>query len=73
MALSSWGPSTQGYLLPIDVALVILPLLFIGDFMWFVFLGFTALSIPGIIIEMQDLDLLPNWIDGSYSLMYKWD
>ena len=42
-------------------------------FMWFVFLGFTALSIPGIIIEMQDLDLLPNWIDGSYSLMYKWD
>ena len=42
-------------------------------FMWFVFLGFTALSIPGIIIEMQDLDLLPNWIDGSYFLMYKWD
>jgi len=42
-------------------------------FMWFVFLGFTALLIPGIIIEMQDLDLLPNWIDGSYSLMYKWD
>ena len=42
-------------------------------FMWFVFLGFTALSIPGIIIDMQDLDLLPNWIDGSYSLMYKWD
>ena len=41
-------------------------------FMWFVFLGFTALSIPGIIIDMQDLDLLPNWIYHDFSYMYEY-
>ena len=41
-------------------------------FMWFVFLGFTALSIPGIIIDMQDLDLLPNWIYDDFSYMYEY-
>ena len=42
-------------------------------FLWFVFLGLTIISIPGVIIHMQDLNLLPNWIDGNYSFIWKWD
>ena len=42
-------------------------------FLWFVFLGFTIISLPNIILNMQDLNLLPNWIDGNYSFIWKWD
>ena len=42
-------------------------------FLWFVFIGFTIISIPGVIIHMQDLNLMPNWIDGNYSFIWKWN
>ncbi|MDC0958500.1 hypothetical protein OAR38_02975 [Flavobacteriaceae bacterium] len=32
------------------------------------------ISLPNIIFSnMQELYLLPNWIDGNYSFIWKWD
>jgi hypothetical protein len=31
------------------------------------------ISLPSIILNIQDLNLLPNWIDGNYSFIWKWD
>ncbi len=42
-------------------------------FLWIAFLGFIMISLPNIILNMQDLNLLPNWIDGNYSFIWKWD
>ena len=42
-------------------------------FLWIVFLILIMISLPNIILDMQDLNLLPNWIDGNYSFIWKWD
>ena len=42
-------------------------------FLWIAFLIFIIISLPNIILNMQDLNLLPNWIDGNYSFIWKWD
>ena len=42
-------------------------------FLWIAFLIFIMISLPNIILNMQDLNLLPNWIDGNYSFIWKWD
>jgi phage shock protein PspC (stress-responsive transcriptional regulator) len=42
-------------------------------FLWIAFLILIMISLPNIILNMQDLNLLPNWIDGNYSFIWKWD
>ena len=42
-------------------------------FLWIAFLILIIISLPNIILNMQDLNLLPNWIDGNYSFIWKWD
>ena len=42
-------------------------------FLWIAFLIFIMISLPNIILNMQDLNLLPNWIDGNYTFIWKWD
>ena len=42
-------------------------------FLWIAFLILIMISLPNIILDMQDLNLLPNWIDGNYSFIWKWD
>ena len=42
-------------------------------FLWIAFLTLIMISLPNIILNMQDLNLLPNWIDGNYSFIWKWD
>ena len=42
-------------------------------FLWIAFLILIMISLPNIILNMQDLYLLPNWIDGNYSFIWKWD
>jgi len=44
-------------------------------FLWIGFLTFNTLSIPAVIIQMQNLDILPDWITGfEYnSFYYKWN
>jgi len=39
-------------------------------FLWIVFLIITAISIPNIILILQDLDLLPYWIKGFENKSY---
>ena len=39
-------------------------------FLWIVFLIITAISIPNIILILQDLDLLPYWIKGLENKSY---
>ena len=43
-------------------------------FLWIAFLILITLSIPNIILIIQDLDLLPFWISGfeNKSYYYKW-
>ena len=42
-------------------------------FLWIAFLILMMISLPSIILNIQDLNLLPNWIDGNYSFIWKWD
>ena len=42
-------------------------------FLWIAFLILIMISLPNIILNMQELYLLPNWIDGNYSFIWKWD
>ena len=42
-------------------------------FLWIAFLILIMISFPNIILNIQDLNLLPNWIDGNYSFIWKWD
>lgn len=42
-------------------------------FLWIAFLIFIMISLPNIILNMQDLNLLPNWIDGNYTFIWKCD
>jgi len=42
-------------------------------FLWIAFLILITVSIPKVILIIQDLNLLPNWIDGNYSFIWKWD
>ncbi len=44
-------------------------------FLWIGFLTFNTLSIPAVIIQMQNLDILPDWITGfeNNSFYYKWN
>ena len=42
-------------------------------FLWIAFLILIMISLPSIILNIQDLNLLPNWIDGNYSFIWKWD
>jgi len=42
-------------------------------FLWIAFLVLISISLPNIILNIQDLNLLPNWIDGNYSFIWKWD
>ena len=42
-------------------------------FLWIAFLTLIMISLPNIILNMQDLNLLPNWIDGNYSFIWKWN
>ena len=42
-------------------------------FLWIVFLILIMISLPNILLDMQDLNLLPNWIDGNYSFIWNWD
>ena len=42
-------------------------------FLWIAFLILIMISLPNIILNMQDLNLLPNWIDGNYSFIWKWN
>ena len=42
-------------------------------FLWIAFLIVIMISLPSIILNIQDLNLLPNWIDGNYSFIWKWD
>jgi len=42
-------------------------------FLWIAFLILMMISLPSIILNIQDLNLLPNWIDGNYSFILKWD
>ena len=42
-------------------------------FLWISFLILIMISLPNIILNMQELYLLPNWIDGNYSFIWKWD
>ncbi len=42
-------------------------------FLWIAFLILIMISLPNIILNMQDLNLLPNWIDGNYTFIWKWD
>ena len=42
-------------------------------FLWIAFLILIMISLPNIILNMQELNLLPNWIDGNYSFIWKWD
>jgi len=42
-------------------------------FLWIAFLVLISISLPNIILSIQDLNLLPNWIDGNYSFIWKWD
>ncbi|MDB4050992.1 PspC domain-containing protein, partial [Flavobacteriaceae bacterium] len=43
-------------------------------FLWIAFLILIMISLPNIIFSnMQELYLLPNWIDGNYSFIWKWD
>ena len=42
-------------------------------FLWIAFLILIMISLPNIILNMQDLNLLPNWIEGNYSFIWKWD
>jgi len=39
-------------------------------FLWIIFLIITAISIPNIILILQDLDLLPYWIKGFENKSY---
>jgi len=41
-------------------------------FLWIAFLIVIMISLPSIILNIQDLNLLPNWIDGNYSFIWKW-
>jgi hypothetical protein len=43
-------------------------------FLWIGFLIFNILSTPSVIIQMQDLDVLPYWISGfeNNSYHFKW-
>ena len=42
-------------------------------FLWIAFLILIMISLPSIILNIQDLNLLPSWIDGNYSFIFKWD
>ena len=42
-------------------------------FLWIAFLILIMISLPNIILNIQDLNLLPNWIDGNYTFIWKWD
>ena len=42
-------------------------------FLWIAFLILIMISLPSIILNIQDLNLLPNCIDGNYSFIWKWD
>ena len=42
-------------------------------FLWIAFLILIMISLPNIILNMQDLNLLPNWINGNYSFIWKWN
>lgn len=42
-------------------------------FLWIAFLILIMVSLPSVILNIQDLNLLPNWIDGNYSFIWKWD
>ena len=42
-------------------------------FLWIAFLILIMISLPNIILNMQELYLLPNWIDGNYSFIWKWN
>ena len=39
-------------------------------FLWIIFLIITAISVPNIILILQDLDLLPYWINGFENKSY---
>ena len=39
-------------------------------FLWIIFLIITAISVPNIILILQDLDLLPYWIKGFENKSY---
>ena len=40
-------------------------------FLWIGFLTFNTLSTPSVIIQMQDLDVLPNGMSYYFSYMFK--
>ena len=42
-------------------------------FLWIAFLILIMISLTNIILNMQDLNLIPNWIDGNYSFIWKWN
>lgn len=46
-------------------------LIMIVFFLWLVCMIFNILSVPGLIIQIQELNLLSD--DGSYSFFWKWD
>ena len=46
-------------------------LIMIVFFLWLVCMIFNILSVPGLIIQIQELNLLSD--DGSYSFYWKWD
>mgnify|MGYP001454863777 FL=1 len=46
-------------------------LIMIVFFLWLVCMIFNILSVPGLIIQIQELNLLSD--DGSYSFIWKWD
>ncbi|RCL66326.1 MAG: hypothetical protein DBW79_03790 [Cryomorphaceae bacterium] len=39
-------------------------------FLWIIFLIITSISVPNIILILQDLDLLPYWINGFENKSY---
>jgi len=48
-------------------------LIMIVFFLWLVCMIFNILSVPGLIIQIQELNLLSDIVDGSYSFIWKWD
>ena len=46
-------------------------LIMIVFFLWLVCMIFNILSVPGLIIQIQELNLLSD--DGSYSFFWRWD